>query len=569
MRRLREFVPASFLIAIGSATWAWTMVKSGWPTSWGLGFWGANGHDGIWHLALIESIKRGFPINNPIFSGVELANYNWGFDLLAAVVSRISGLAVSLLYFQLLPPLLAVAIGVLSYLLIKRWTGSRAAARWATFFTYFGGSFGWLVTLWRSGEIGGESLFWAQQSISTLINPPFALSLVFLTAGLYLVLREKHPGVFSLTAQVFLFGFLFIVKSYAGIIGLVGLVTIGFWQAFYERRSVGLVRLGAAAVITGLLVTFLAPKAGGVLVVEPFWFTRTMIEATDRLFVPRLAEALGTYISGGVLVKAIAVEMGLTIIFVVGNLGSRILSFLVIPTTVKKGPQNGYVGPAIAAMFFASMLLPLVFVQKGTAWNTIQFFYYGEVFAGWMAGVVVARWQQKASRPLKSTVILLLVLLTVPTSLSALFYQYIPPRPPTVLPFSEMAALAFLRGEPAGTVLTYPYEKKNAEKVSEPPVPLYRYSPNAYVAAYSGQPSFVSDSINLDILGIDGRSRLNGAESFFEGGNEFLAMRFLRDNHIAYIYLNAGERLPGPQGVLGVSMVYSKDGIKIYRVEGI
>ena len=56
------------LIIIGTISWSWTMVKSGWIYSYGMGFWGANGHDGIWHIALIESLARG-SLQMPVFAG--------------------------------------------------------------------------------------------------------------------------------------------------------------------------------------------------------------------------------------------------------------------------------------------------------------------------------------------------------------------------------------------------------------------------------------------------------------------------------------------------------------------
>ncbi|KKU02814.1 MAG: hypothetical protein UX03_C0026G0007, partial [Candidatus Woesebacteria bacterium GW2011_GWE1_45_18] len=164
------------LVATGSLVWSLTMVKSGLVYSYGMGFWGPNGHDGVWHLALAESLSRGSRWM-PVFSGEVLKNYHVGFDLVLVLLNKVTTIPIVNLYFQIIPPVLAVLIGVLVYKFVVLWRKSREEAFWATFFVYFGGSFGWMVTLLRSGEIGGESMFWAQQSVSTLINPPFALSL--------------------------------------------------------------------------------------------------------------------------------------------------------------------------------------------------------------------------------------------------------------------------------------------------------------------------------------------------------------------------------------------------------
>lgn len=542
-------------------------MKSGLPTRWGLGFWGANGHDGIWHLALIESMKNGFPIHNPLFSGTSLANYHFGFDLVVAVISRLTGISVSLLYFQILPPVMAVMIGVLTYLLVKRWTGLRSAARWAVFFTYFGGSFGWLVTLWREGEPGGESLFWSQQAISTLINPPFAFSLVFLIGGFYLVLRDKRPKWLSLVFQIVIFGFLFIVKSYAGAVALTGLIVIGIWQAVRDGEYKGLVRAGGALAITILLILRFVPGASGLLVFEPFWFPRTMIEARDRLFVPKLAEALNAYLLFRMYARVLVIVGLMTVVFIVGNLGTRVLAFLCTWRFSGRETELKVFDLAAGVMILLSVSSPLVFVQKGTAWNTIQFLYYGLVLTGWLTGIVMARVSGQGRWG--KWLCLAVILMTVPTSLSSLWYQYIPPRPPAALPYNELEALNFLKQEPTGTVLVYPYEKPLLNEVLRPPVPLSRYDSTAYVSAYSGRPSYFADSVNLDILGIAWKGRFDQTERFFKEDSSFLAMRFLRDNHINYIYLVGSQSLPESEVQLGVKQIYDQNGVRIFQVEGI
>ena len=35
-------------------------------------FWSSHGHDGPWHIALVEEMKKGYPFNNPVFAGEKL-----------------------------------------------------------------------------------------------------------------------------------------------------------------------------------------------------------------------------------------------------------------------------------------------------------------------------------------------------------------------------------------------------------------------------------------------------------------------------------------------------------------
>src|SRR3990172_29869 len=119
---LRQYFPevnhwAWFLIFIGTLTWSLTMVKSGIVYDFGMGFWGPNGHDGVWHIALAESIARG-SLNMPVFAGSVLQNYHIGYDLLLALIHRITTIPIHNLYFQVFPPITAFLVGILTYKLI-------------------------------------------------------------------------------------------------------------------------------------------------------------------------------------------------------------------------------------------------------------------------------------------------------------------------------------------------------------------------------------------------------------------------------------------------------------------
>jgi len=108
------------IILTSSLILSFTMIKSGLKYDFGLGFWGPNGHDGIWHLSLINQLTQSIPPKNPVFSGTILSQYHWGFDLLVAIISKLTFLSPSILYFQILPPIFAVLIGVLSLKTIKQ-----------------------------------------------------------------------------------------------------------------------------------------------------------------------------------------------------------------------------------------------------------------------------------------------------------------------------------------------------------------------------------------------------------------------------------------------------------------
>ncbi len=80
----QQFILLCLVITLGSFSWLLTTFRSGLLFPFGMGFWGPNGHDAIWHLGLISELQRNFPPQNPFFAGVPLTNYHYFFDLLLA-----------------------------------------------------------------------------------------------------------------------------------------------------------------------------------------------------------------------------------------------------------------------------------------------------------------------------------------------------------------------------------------------------------------------------------------------------------------------------------------------------
>ena len=127
------------LILVGSFSWVATMFRSGLFYSYGLGFWGPHAHDGIWHIALAESLAKGSN-DMPTFAGSGLQNYHLGYDILLALLHKVTTINISTLYFQVLPLMFAILIGFLTYVVVFQWKRSTNKAFWSVFFVYFAGS---------------------------------------------------------------------------------------------------------------------------------------------------------------------------------------------------------------------------------------------------------------------------------------------------------------------------------------------------------------------------------------------------------------------------------------------
>jgi len=556
------------LILLGTLSWSVTMVKSGLVYFFGMGFWGPNGHDGVWHIALINQLARG-SLEMPTFAGEQLKNYHIGFDALLAIIHKVTTIPVHNLYFQIIPPLLALLIGILVYKFVLLWRKSKSAAFWATFFVYFGGSFGWLVTLLRNGEIGGESMFWAQQAISTLINPPFALSITLMFLGLIFLIRYKKSAGFKLLVLISLiFGSLVQVKVYAGILSLGGLFVVGVFE-YLRKKNFAILKVFVGSFLTSLLLYIPLNKfSSNLIVYRPFWFLETMMGLTDRFYWQRFYEAMVNYRLGNIWIKAIPAYLIAFLIFLVGNMGTRIIKAPLIIKWLRDFKKVKVTEIFLLVVIAGGVIFPMFFLQTGTPWNTIQFFYYSLVFSGVLAGVFLGEWlETQKNNKKKILTITSILVLTFPTTMATLKH-YLPARPPAKISHEELEALSFLSEQPDGVVLTYPFDRIAAEAaVTNPPRPLYLYESTAYVSAFGDKPVYLEDEVNLNITGYDWRNRREEVEGFLDSLDHQRVWSFLRENNITYVYWIKGQRARLGEGQLGMTRIFENFEVDIYRVD--
>ena len=549
----KNYLILLLLILIGSATWMVTQFKNGLLFNYGLGFWGPNGHDAIWHLSLISQLQKKVPPENPIFAGTNLSNYHYFFDLLVAKSANLFAIDPVELLFRLFPLLISILAGLLVFFVTKKISNSGNASLLSVFFLYFGGSFGWILTYLKDKSFGGETMFWAQQSISTLLNPPFAISVVIFLAGLiifYSLIGSHKKSWMAILALTFLWGTLIEFKAYAGILmlGALGIYTL---QRLILKRDIKMIFISIPVLILSLLV-FLPNNLGSSSLIEfqPFWLVESMITAIDRLNWNRLTVTL----QSGVWYKlAYAYGLG-TLIFLIGNFGTRIISLAALKQIFK----NAF----LFYFIILSIVLPLLFVQKGTAWNIVQFLYYGLLVLNIFAGIGLYNSIKKLPKIAGAAIITIFILLTIPTALGT-FQHYLPERPPSKLSTKEHEALNFLKSQPDGVVLSLPYNEKLRPRF-DTPVPLAVYTSTAYVSAFSGKPVFLEDTVNLEILGIDYRGRTNQERDFMQ--IRARSHQILKDNNISYVYIPKLYNFQADEGLMGLKTIFENEEAKVFKV---
>lgn len=535
------------LVLISSLVWSLTMLKSGIKYNYGIGFWGPNGHDGVWHLSLARSLSQG-SLRMPIFAGYDVSNYHLGFDILLAALHKVSGLRLSILYFQILPFAFAILIGSLLYSLLKLEKLELRVIFWVLFFVYFSGNFGWLVSFLRAGEFAGESMFWAQPNILTLVNPPYALSLIFILSGLIFLKKKSY---FS----ILFFGFLIQIKAYAAIISLASLLIVAIYNLYFKKERYFLKIFVLSLFLNLLIFLPFNKEAGSLLVFKPFWFLETMMQFPDRLGWTKFGEAMVNYKLAGNLIKLIPAYLIAFLIFWYGNLGTRFLSEIYL-IKLKKFKIVSDFDLFLITSIFTGLFVSLFFVQKGTAWNTIQFFYYSLFFSSILSGIVFAGiLKQFTKKNFKLILLSGIFIFNLPTAFSVLKH-YLPSTPPAYVSLLEIDALNFLEEQPNGIAALPPFDRKLGE-YSPAPRPLYLYESTSYVSAFTGKQVFLEDEVNLDITGFNWQERRENLEKALMISDR----DYFINNNIKYIYLPKIFKYK-----INLEKIFENEEIVIYKV---
>lgn len=554
------------LVILGTIFQSLSLIKSGWVYDFGMGFWGPLGHDGVWHQALVNQLTKNVPPQNPIFSKTILANYHYFYDLLVAVTYRLSGIPVLDLIYRFYPVLFSILLGVGTYILAEKMFSNRKAGILSVYFVYFGSSFGWIVEYIKEKHFGGESAFWVNQPVSFNLNPPFAISLIFLISLILLIkfLHEKERNVLTTLGFILIAGLIIEFKVYAGIIVLGALFLTSVYRLIRGKDAYLFLVFIATMLLSAVFFLPQNSKSGELLVFSPFWFIHSMIDFPDRVGWLKLSAARMAYFERGDYLKFLVAETLGLIIFIVGNLGTRVIALLLLPKAFRgKMDINSQIF-FVGCLGVTSLIIPIFLIQKGNPWNTIQFMYYFLYIVAVVAGYSCQQILRLKPALLFKSVFVLILLIT-PISSVATFRSGFYSKSPSRLTTGELEALKFLKKQPEGVVLTPPFVKTLRSRLKEP-FPLLAYESTSYVSAFSAQQSYVEDELQQEILQNVYEKRIIEAKEFFSGKDLLWSKKFLSDEKIKYLYMPKIYDYGLSVEKVGLERIFNNEETEIFRV---
>jgi hypothetical protein len=259
---------------------------------------------------------------------------------------------------------LSLLIGLSVFVFVSRhW--QKSAAYYAIGFTYFCGSFGFIVSLINHGSIfSGETTFWASQGNTILGNPPHTFGVILLTtiAALLSVWEKTKDKIWLVL--IFLLGFgLATVKVSAGAILSAGLLGAGFIYLIQHKKPL-IFLLGIALAISNYIsLKIISPTAQSFILFEPLWFTRTMMVVRLNWMDWEMRRQhymwVNTWRSW---LREISLEVLAIAIFIIGNTGARILGIGEVVTKLRKNISP--VDTFIYVGSLAAIIVVLLFVQS-------------------------------------------------------------------------------------------------------------------------------------------------------------------------------------------------------------
>lgn len=517
--------------------------------------------DDLWHLALINELKAHFPPDNPGFAGIPLRGYHYFYNFLLAEISRVFRLSPLSLYFHYFPLLTAFLWGLGVYSLMMLWSKKQSVSLWAVFMTFFGGSLAFILRLRGHMGLSLDDAFGITQPSSSLVNPPFAISIVIIITGLFSLYQYLNARKNNwLIPLILCGGMITMFKVYAGMIFLGGLAILVLIEALQKKWTL-LAALAAMGFIFLGTYWILADHSAS-LIFQPLWPPRKML--LDNLTWYGYEEKRYTYSRLSVVRGLIKIELYGLFVFIIGSLGTRVLGLLTGSLSwLKKRKLPSLFSLTIFMMLLISILTPLFFIQTGKVFEMIQMAWYFLFFSSLLASFGLADlFSFQKNRFFKFLFLAIFLLATLPSAWEKYSGYFKLAKSRTSLSSPYFEAMRFLESQGAydATVLEIPSEYINPSK--EDIRKWYRGSSPAIVGFANKRAYFNSEFIDFTNLDVD--IRINFLEKILLCNNTAEVKNELLENKISFIY--SPYPLSCFETIKEIQPIYQNQKITIYQV---
>lgn len=518
--------------------------------------------DDLWHLALINELKAHFPPDNPGFAQVPLKGYHFFYNFVVAKISNIFFISPYTLHFHLVPLLLALSWGFGVYTLLLRWSKKIPVALWGVFLTQFGGGFAYLLQFQGHTMVSLNNGLGISQATGALNNPPFAISIIIVITALfafyhYTTTKQKR----WLVPLVLCVGMVSMFKVYAGIILVGGFLALTLLELLKKRFIILVALCGVGGLFLGTYWVF--GSGAGYLIYYPLWPPHTLLQSFPWYGYD---EKIYTYTQNNVLSGIVKTELYGLMLFILGNLGTRLVGILLLPLLfLKKYKKPSSFSLILISMILVSLLLPLFFIQSGKVFEIIQmgwyYLFFCALFAAFGLGVL---WELKYHKLLKIGIVVMVVLATLPSAYSDYVGYWNVLTTPQSLLSPKFQAFTYLsrQADYDATVLELPPQSVGADENGLRS--WYNFSTPAIVA-FANKRAYLNNEF-IEFPGVNLKQRMKLIEDMILfNTTAAISSADMREslitNKIHYIYSTYPLKSIG-----GVTKVYEKGNNFVYQV---
>ncbi|NTV53628.1 MAG: hypothetical protein HGA76_11550, partial [Candidatus Firestonebacteria bacterium] len=399
--RLRAFWPLWILLGLGIVAQGRFCLGTGWLTARGVDLLAWHGCDATWHVFNLFQLSRTYPIELGGFSGHILTNYHIFSPLLWGAVLRLAPVVDAWnLYLHIAPIFYSGLLVLTTFVAARTWFGKNATAYLAAGLVMFSANFGYFMPLLFGPEhyFLWDSIFWVSSPIEHIFNPGVVSSHLFLLMGLWALirwLRERHWGFLILVALFW--GMLPGFKIFPAALVLIALFMVAAIRWLRDREYALLWAWLAMLPVFALSYLPMNSQAKSLVHFLPGFNLGSMLVAPDRMALMTSTQLKILFAQRPGLVALMM--LGLLLVFVIGNLGVRIMALPMLYKSLRFFHKTEPVMLFTALMSVGGFLVPILFVQTGLQWNTVQFVYPVLILASLPAAEQFWLWVAHFPRP--------------------------------------------------------------------------------------------------------------------------------------------------------------------------
>lgn len=406
----------SLLIIVGSAAMTYLTWNSGVYYKDGLYFYGVNGGDSIYLLALIGSLISHFPPVHPGLSGVEIQGYHFFYEFLISNFVKFYNLNILDLFFRYFPLMISILFGLSALSLSKFLKWKKVTTILFLFLMYFAQSFDFFAYyIYRFFNFYYNSAG-ITQSFANALDPSVILSIIFIFIG-FILLFSKHTK-WSFLAAVLVIGVIPQIKIYSGILFYTGLGVVALMQYMKNKSLYYFLILFLSGLVSAFVYLPINYGAGN-LIWAPLLIYKNFIDSAWIFNNWHWNVNYVIFAQHNNYIHLAFFYVVAISIFIITGMGIRISVLLSIKRIFQRdlySLQNVFWLSSIAFSF----LIPSFFIQSISTFQTIQFFWVGYILMIIPTALVLGSKLEKAGKWMFVGAVLLIAILFLPDTIKIL-----------------------------------------------------------------------------------------------------------------------------------------------------